>query len=566
MAHTFNLVDQPWIPVTLHPRGSPDVLSLRDTLARASEIRDISDASPLVTISIHRLLLAILHRTHGPSDGDEWERIWEAGAFDQQLLAAYLDQWHQRFDLFDPERPFYQTIEVHTDYARSIAQMVYGMTLGNYVTLFDHSRQDTPPALRPAEAARQVLAIQNFAVGGLVPYQSKHGEPARPYKFAENSLLTKGAVALVRGRNLFETLMLNLHRYNGAASSPFEFEPRADLPAWERDTPARAEERLPDGYVDLLTWQSRRVRLIPEANADGETIVSRAVVMKGYQFPRGDIHLRDYETMLAFTHNPKATKGQDPWPVLSLRPARAVWRDSTALFQTTGDEHQRPRTLDWVAELTHDGALPGSRRYLVDIYGLATDRASVDLWRSEQLPLPVALLDNQDLMAELRRALELADAVSRLFAPRMHEIVMPGENRARRVPSPVQTLAENLLTMSDAMQPDREAVGRLAASLAPDETYWARLELPFKQFLLSIGEADTVSVRERWASAVRRAAREAWNVIFSSFDASARTLKAAVRADGVFDFQLNVLVNPYAPQRREEIADGEPHPAPTAVC
>src|SRR5690606_34963256 len=108
--------------------------------------------------------------------------------------------------------------------ARSIAQMVYGMTLGNYVTLFDHSRQDVPPALSPAEAARQVLAIQNFAVGGLVPYQSKHGEPASPYKYAENSLLTKGAVALVRGRNLFETLMLNLHRYNGKAGAPFEFD------------------------------------------------------------------------------------------------------------------------------------------------------------------------------------------------------------------------------------------------------------------------------------------------------------------------------------------------------
>lgn len=552
MTYTFNLVDQPWIPCTL-PDGRPQELSLGEIFARAPDLRDISDASPLVTISIHRLLLAILHRTHGPKDEEAWGEIWSAGSFDTNATTDYLNTWRRRFDLFDDDRPFFQTIEIEPDprYARSIAQMVYGMTLGNYVTLFDHSRQDQPPELTPAETTRQVLAIQNFAVGGLTPYRSKHGEPEKPFKYADHCLLTKGAVALARGNTLFETLMLNLHAYDGVR--PFEFDLNDDRAAWERDEPALATDRLPDGYVDLLTWQGRRVRLFPETNAVGETVVRSAAVMKGHGLPDG-IHLRNFETMLAFSHNPKAGKNQDPWPVLSLQPARAVWRDSTSLFQSTGADHQRPRILDWVADLAQDGYLPWSAAYSVDIYGLATNRASVDLWRHEQLPLPIGLLDDDQRQSEIQRALELADDVNGLFSSRVLEVPVPDQEKPRRMPSPLQIFAENLLTMRDDMNPDRDAVRQLVDALAPADTYWSRLETPFRDFLVELERSDQLAVRHKWADEVRGAARAAWKPVFQSFDSSARTLKAAVNADSLFEYQLGALLRQYAPPREEVAA------------
>lgn len=58
----FNLVDQSWIPCLLRDGGKPQELSLRDTLIGAHEIRELCDDSPLVTVSLHRLLLAVLHR------------------------------------------------------------------------------------------------------------------------------------------------------------------------------------------------------------------------------------------------------------------------------------------------------------------------------------------------------------------------------------------------------------------------------------------------------------------------------------------------------------------------
>lgn len=549
MTFTFNLIDEPWIPCTLLPDGRIQDLSLGEIFGRAAEVREIRDGSPLVTVSIHRLLLAILHRTHGPASTEAWECLWNAGAFNTEQINRYLREWRARFDLFDPDRPFYQTTEVHPEYAHSIAQMVYGMTLGNYSTLFDHNRSDRPPELSPAEAARQLLAFQNFAVGGLSTYQSKHGEPANPYKYAQNSLLTKGAVVLARGGHLFETLMLNLHRYS--SSAPFALDLEHDLAAWERDTPARAEDRLPDGYIDLLTWQSRRVRLIPQMADDGSTIVGKAVVMKGHQFPAGDIHLRDYEPLLAFYHNPQATKTQDPWPALSLKTDRALWRDSTALYYTTGAEYQRPRILNWIAELTADGAIHRGTTYQIDIYGIATHRASVGLWRHEQLPLPLDLIGDQQRVHEVRRALEIANDVSGLFSAQFREIPVSGGEKPRNLPSPMQVLAENLLTMRDGASPDRNAVRQLADSLTPGDTYWSRLETPYKRFLQTLCSTNPHSARLQWAGEVRRAAQEAWEPLARSINTSARALKATALANGAFAFQLHALLNPYAPPREE---------------
>ena len=47
----------------------------------------------------------------------------------------------------------------------------------------------------------------------------------------------------------------------------------ATLLAWEREAETVKDERRPDGYLDLLTWQSRRILLIPEEDDCGNTVV-----------------------------------------------------------------------------------------------------------------------------------------------------------------------------------------------------------------------------------------------------------------------------------------------------
>lgn len=60
--------------------GTARELSLREALGSAATIREIGDPSPPVTIALHRLLLAILHRSlRGPDSPDTWAEMWNDG-------------------------------------------------------------------------------------------------------------------------------------------------------------------------------------------------------------------------------------------------------------------------------------------------------------------------------------------------------------------------------------------------------------------------------------------------------------------------------------------------------
>src|SRR5436309_116204 len=109
---TFNLVDRLWIPCVTQA-GDSVLYGLLETLSRANKFKEIRDASPLVTVSLHRLLLAVLHRVFGPESPDAWAQMWQRGEgkFDTAALEDYLKcpDVYPRFDLFDDEHPFYQT-------------------------------------------------------------------------------------------------------------------------------------------------------------------------------------------------------------------------------------------------------------------------------------------------------------------------------------------------------------------------------------------------------------------------------------------------------------------------
>ena len=169
MTHSFNLIDQPWIPCTMSD-GSHTELSLQDTLLQAHEIRAIFDQSPLVTAALHRLLLAILHRNFGPASRSEWQTLWQAGQFDSARLGSYFSEWYRRFDLFDDERPFYQDGGMEPEKGKikevEINELIPELARANNRTLFDHTTDATSPVLSPPEAARALVATQMYRLAG----------------------------------------------------------------------------------------------------------------------------------------------------------------------------------------------------------------------------------------------------------------------------------------------------------------------------------------------------------------------------------------------------------------
>ena len=251
MKPAFDLLKSPWVPC-IRADGRIVELSLRDALAQAHELRELHGESPLVTAALHRLLLAVLHRVFGPPTTGKWAALWAAGRWDVAQVDTYLNRWRHRFDLFHAERPFYQAADDRVR-PKSVASLVHDVASGNNPTLFDHHTEEVGIALTPAQAARMVVAAQAFGLGGLSGLAQKFTDAP----------CASCVIFLVQGGTLFETLALNLVRHPDPAYTPIPHQPD-DCPAWEMDAPFSPSRSTPCGYLDYLTWQNRRILLVPE--------------------------------------------------------------------------------------------------------------------------------------------------------------------------------------------------------------------------------------------------------------------------------------------------------------
>ena len=550
---SFNLVYEPWIPCQMVGDGSTVELSLRDTLCRSHQIKEIRDPSPLVTVSLHRLLLAILHRIVGPASLAEWQALWQKGAWDTDALTAYFDRYAERFDLFHPEMPFYQVSSMADAEEKPIAYLAQEMASGNNATLFDHSFEENATSVPPSLAVRYLLARQSFSIG--------FGR-SKPFYFAD-SPMTRGHTILANGENLFESLALNLVAYNEQRPIP---RMGSDPPVWEQsfidiDSPDPHGTPL-RGYLHYLTWQSRRIHLIP--NQDGLSVIGCQV-----------------QQNLKFSSEPPdpfktyRKSQQEGWTPVGISPQRAVWRDSHALFQKTSPERRRSDVLDWLGRINNlriQGSIIAKASYEFSVYGFATERgkaASVVIWRHERLPLPLAYLrEDNDLVGKLGDGLALAENVGKLFQPGFDSGTINGKKVS--YPRPFQLLAASLLAPATG-NPDQDAVRKLVKSLNPEAAYWPALEGPFKRFMVDLADqwpsydpyaddAKTLPAERELVGQLKRVARNAFATATSSLDSSARTLKGLARAERAFNIRLRRILNAATETTEAEGETNAPNP------
>lgn len=530
MRPEFNLLTEPWIPVIGQEGDPPTLFGLTETLQRAHEFREIFDPSPLVTGALYRLLLAVLHRAfRGPADSDDWQRLWDERCFSQESLFGYLGASGPGFDLFDPERPFYQI-------ARRTGEAV-GEDLD---PLLMFSAVPVRRAVTADELARLIVAAQTFDLGGLVSYERVED------KSAPAATLANSAMVLVRGRTLFETLLLNLIQYNGGDNEPFPFAAETDIPPWEQAPPMGVSSRPITGLVDWLTFQSRRIRIAEPQQRDGQWWVDAAVVMKGRVLPDGMMPYR-FEPMVPFSVNRSAKPGDPPSTPLRFQEGRALWRDSTALVESLQNQRIRPRNLDWLAELQgQDESLPGAggEPIPLSVVGMRSDQKKPLLWRHERFDLPAAYLGRalevagiDELRLALNTAIEFAEACNRELLRSGWEEV---SELKRTVARPLQVLAEAVLPSPAGLKPETRQVQAFVAALQPEAAFWPRLDVPFTRLLHDL-PADfapgnlTTTARDAWEAAVLGAARAAFDDAISGIGFTGREHRARALAESAFN-------------------------------
>lgn len=108
---TFNLWKEPWITVE-KGKGELETVNIPYLLTNAANYRAIFDPSPLVIVSIHRLLVAILQDIIRPEDEEDLYPLWEDGRFPTDGITQFGKEYTHRFDLFSETAPFLQSADI----------------------------------------------------------------------------------------------------------------------------------------------------------------------------------------------------------------------------------------------------------------------------------------------------------------------------------------------------------------------------------------------------------------------------------------------------------------------
>lgn len=506
MMFSFNLIERPWIPC-VQSNGQVQELSLAQALTRASEFVAVSGDTPLETAAIYRLLLAVVHSAlRGPTNAKAWQKTWQAGTFDAPWLHDYLERWKYRFDLFDPDRPFYQAPDERAR-AKSVISLVMDMASGNNASLFDHHIEAEGAALSAAKAARVLITAQTFGLAGLSGMEQKFTDC--PW--------ARGVIFLVNGNNLFELLTLNLATAFVQQRIPAT---GADQPAWEAENPFEPNRSVPFGYLDYLTWQNRRILLIPEG--DEQFPVVR-------QFTIAPALRLNADLLDPMKHY--RVDEQRGNLVLRFSEERALWRNSAALFQLRNPANARPpENFLAIASLAGDfGYLPTSSVLRFIALGMANDQAKIEFFRQEQMPLPLTYLGDESLVGSLADALSRTEQV-------FWGLGTAGKALALWIISP--KAAGKSLKDVDRISKDQAA--NLFSHWGADRVYWGALELPFLQLLVDLPVKGDYALAA-WYAQVRQ---KAWDALDQAIEQAGDTpiaLKSTVNARATLGGRLKEI-------------------------
>ena len=500
MEKSFNLLDEPWLPVRLADGRIRD-MSLLELFRRSDEIIALAETAPPSLVAQYRLLLAILHRAlmrvypQGWKDKDRAH--WWRECLPIEAVAAYLEHWRERFWLFHPEHPFMQVAalssctETQTLYPPSTISLAqfYGTEMFNQEVYRDDSWS-------PKDVIKVMLGYFQFVPGGFFP--------GKKFKESEKAgALANTAAVIPIGENLMQTLLLCLHPWQA----------HEDLPAWERaaltTSDLRAGPVLASGPNDRYTRQSRAVLLRRESDGQVRWLHFAA----GFALEEGSAP----DPMASFR------EGSNGPVRLDFSEARALWRDLPALVPNPSGASRPAAVLSYAVAL-QKSLDPFDSVYQLLVAGLASDRARLLRWRAERIALPLALLEDAGKAAFLRGLVQKAEALS----------------------ADLLTLATCMLaeTMPESEHKDTRNRARSLLETGPfAASYFAQAERHLPNVLRQLGQGQSAEATQDWSKVLCDSAQVAWQQLVQGMGGSARALRADAKYVGAFHAVLRKHVS-----------------------
>ncbi|WP_338208593.1 type I-E CRISPR-associated protein Cse1/CasA [Lactiplantibacillus paraxiangfangensis] len=382
----FNLVTDSWIKVIEIQSAREKAVSLSELFEHAQDYRQLTGDMRSQDLAILRLLLAILTTVYLRVDAqgkqydwleeptqpntpliidqedfeDEgqdtllatWQELYQAGHFSKSVT-QYLTRHMNRFDFFGAQ-PFYQATAEDYDAlvpANKRVEAGKGQVSVKQINRQISESGNTPSIFSPKSGADKNKVQIDELVRWIITYQNFTGVTDKTKVVTEEKFSNPAGwlyqinPVFVKGKNLFETLMLNLVLFDPRKEGADYSLPK---PVWEyRTVGAYVEKRkqqiLPDNLAELYTAWSRILHI--EWNEQGQPLIFSAGL------PMFENNNASIEPMTTWRYD-KKTSNYRP-AVKGLRSLGiAMWRNFGQYVKIReADDVHEPGLVVWLREL-----------------------------------------------------------------------------------------------------------------------------------------------------------------------------------------------------------------------
>ena len=471
----YNLSTEKWIQA-IDLNGDNQYYSIEEILIHSHEIKEIVFASPIEEICIYRFLQAFfIIFTKAINSQSDWKKAFACKKFDDAKVKEYFELHREKFDLFNEKRPFYQHTDTMGAGKSPMILLFQDLSSNNNACLFDHSYNKEAAWIPLSRIAAGVIAQQAFVFGGGI---------SKPTNF-KGSTLSGSSIFWVKGENLYESLALNTP-YLPTNARGMEM----GIPAWESKLIA-SRDRVIDGYLDYLTFQSRRIKIEFPANISGKNYnphtkeVLCSIDDKGFSISRcqGD-SLKDanQEPLIALRFNEKENR-HFPY---KLRESRDVWRDSELLYTGYKSETKgmAPQNLNKLKYLKAEN-ITDRKFYPINIYTVNNEsgQPKIVMWRRSKMPYFPQLMNDSPVANErfefIISLLDKAEKSSKLLYVAVYTF-------CRLLKHPKKDISIKPTGDDDKM------IKKMTEKLNPEQDYWTALTANYYACLEQISELEDI--------------------------------------------------------------------------
>lgn len=522
MKKKYNLLDEAWLPCNDRD-NKLTIFNLQEVILNARKIRNLATDLPIDNGALMLFLVAFSSAIFRIEDFDQWEELYKKGTFPGEKVDEYAAKWYDRFDLFDDTHPFFQDPKIglrakdmknlakgEKPQTKGFSGMLMHVASGSNATLFEHSMDADGRSYSSDEVARMLIMLQAYSLGGMS--SASIGKD----KYYKDAAFSRDILFLSTGSDLFETLMLNM------LPNTFTFIQREmdDRPCWEQDDPFDKYKETPIGMLDLATWQSRRILLLPE-ETEGKLTVRECFCAPGNALVESFVN--------PLCHNTHDIKGT----TLFIRPmrfqtGRVTWRDSDAILDIEQKHVEIPISIRLYESLVSKGIIE-EQTIRVDLFGMCTEpgQKKVYFYNHESFYAPAVYLNDPELLDSLKTGLAWAEGIRKA-------LYFATSDLASYKLYPDQDTIETC-------KPEKKTVGAMFEHINKEQRFWSQLESAFYQFMNNLpGSPDSII---DWQEAIRRAARESLAVAAEITGYDPAGLKARAKAEKKLETEIFKIFN-----------------------